>query len=250
MSLAAVILTRNEERHLAACLQSVAFADELIVLDSGSTDATEKISREGGAKFITHPMTEEGFAGQRNFALTQTKADWIFYLDADERLSPEAAAEIQTIVTHNRRDAAHKIKRLNIVFGQVMRHGGHAPDWVTRLFPRGFVKWEGIVHERPVTSLPIKSLQGILRHHTYDDWGRYFDKFNSYTTLMAQRMWEEGKTTSFMGIYAHAIFGFVRFYFIRLGFLDGKQGLIFAVTHGFYTLVKYVKLYYLWRNEK
>ena len=246
--LAVIILTRNEEANIEAAIASAAFADEILIIDSGSTDRTQELAEKMGARFITHPMDEEGFAGQRNFALNQTEAEWVFYLDADERITAEAMADIQQVVSENT-GAAYKIKRLNIVFGQMMKYGEHAPDWCVRLFPRRSVHWEGAVHESPHTQLPVKKLANPIQHYTYTDWERYFDKFNQYTSLMAKRMLEGGKRASFGDILFHPMFAFIRFYFLRLGFLDGKQGLIFALNHYFYTMIKYVKLYYAQREE-
>ncbi len=241
--LAVIILTRNEEANIEAAMESAAFADEIVVVDSGSTDRTQELAEANGAKFISHPMNEQGFAGQRNFALSQTEADWVFYLDADERITMKAAQEIGHLVELNEL-AAYKIKRQNIVFGQMMKYGEHRPDWCIRLFPRNSVHWLGEVHESPEVVIPVKSMKHTMEHYTYNDWDRYFDKFNQYTSLMANRMFENGKRANFADILFHPLFAFVRFYFLRLGFLDGKQGLIFALNHYFYTMIKYVKLYY------
>ena len=247
--LAVIILTKNEEANIEGAMGSAAFADELLIIDSGSTDRTRELVEQQGAKFISHPMGEDGFAGQRNYALTQTDAEWVFYLDADERITPEAASEIKKLVSQNEQ-VAYKIKRLNVVFGQMMKYGEHGPDWCVRLFPRMQVQWTGVVHESPQLKLPIAALRYPLHHYTYTDWHRYFEKFNQYTDLMAQRMWENGKRASFVDILIHPAFAFVRFYFLRLGLLDGKQGLIFALNHYFYTMIKYVKLYYKQREEQ
>lgn len=246
--LAVIILTKNEEKNIEAAIKSAEFADEILVIDSGSTDRTQEFAEKHGARFITRLMDEAGFAGQRNFALTQTAAEWVFYLDADERITAAASDDIrQAVISIDK--VAYKIKRLNIVFGQQMKYGEHGPDWCVRLFPRQSVHWEGAVHESPQTQLPVKALTRPLLHYTYTDWDRYFEKFNQYTSLMAKRMLEGGKRASFGDILFHPMFAFIRFYFLRLGFLDGKQGLIFALNHYFYTMIKYVKLYYAQREE-
>ena len=248
-NLAVVILTKNEEANIEDCIKSAMFADEIIVIDSGSTDKTQAKAEALGVKFVLHPMTEDGFAGQRNFALTQTNAKWVFYLDADERITSEAASEIKQVVLQNEK-FAYQIKRVNIVFGQIMKYGEHRPDWCQRLFPTEEVHWGGVVHESPHTSLQVKSLKNIMYHYTYKDWERYFEKFNQYTTLMSERMHTQGKRASFADILFHPLFAFFRFYILRLGLLDGKQGLIFALNHYFYTMIKYVKLYYKQREEQ
>ena len=247
--LTVIILTKNEEANIEAAIESASFADEVVVIDSGSSDRTKELAEKSGARFIVHPMDETGFAGQRNFALTQTESEWVFYLDADERFTAEAAIEIQQVIATNAK-FAYKIKRLNIVFGQMMKYGEHGPDWCVRLFPRKDVHWVGAVHEAPHTQLPVGMISNTLHHYTYTDWDRYFEKFNQYTTLMAKRMLENGKQASFMDILLHPIFAFIRFYILRLGFLDGKQGLIFALNHYFYTMIKYVKLYYSQQEER
>lgn len=249
--LAVIILTKNEEKNIEDCIRSASFADEIVVIDSGSTDQTQELAEAAGARVIVHPMTEQGFAGQRNYALTQTDASWVCYLDADERITPEAAEDIRAVVKEDAL-AAYKIKRMNIVFGQLMKYGEHRPDHVVRLFPKNCVKWSGVVHEGPVlgNGVAIKTIKGCLHHYTYTDWNRYFEKFNQYTTLMAEKMQENGRRVSFADILFHPIFAFFRFYILRLGFLDGKQGFIFAVNHYYYTMIKYVKLYYLQKETR
>lgn len=244
--LAVLILTYNEEKNIEACLQSASFADEVIVVDAYSKDQTVKLVEKYGARIVQNEM--KSFAEQRNFAMTQTDADWVFFLDADERVTPEAAEEIVRVVQKNER-IAWRVKRRNIFLGQCMHFGGYRPDYGTRLFPKESVRWEGLVHERIVCDLPSKKLQGELLHYTCTEWNRYFVKFNQYTTLMAKRQYEEGKRSSMIKIVLHPLFAFFRFYILQLGFLEGKLGFIFAVFHAFYTMVKYVKLYYLETEE-
>lgn len=241
--LAIIILTKNEERNIGAAIDSASFADEVLVIDSGSTDATRAVAEGRGARFVSHPMGEDGFAGQRNFALTQTEAEWVFYLDADERITSAAASSIKEMVA-GRVEAAFSIKRMNIIMGQMMKHGAHRPDWCLRLFPREAVIWEGLVHERPVFSLPCKELKGELLHHTYKNWANYFHKLSSYTDMMAERMHEDGKKAGLADITLRPAFAFFRAYVLQKGFLDGELGLVFSILHGYYTFMKYLKLRY------
>ena len=245
--LAVIILTYNEERNIEECIRSASFADEVVVVDSGSTDNTVAMAEGQGAKVHIHPF--ENFAAQRNVGLEQTDADWIFYLDADERISQEAAKDICRAAEENRQ-AFYDIKRVNIVFGQRMKYGGHGPDYPQRLYPRGHVKWEGVVHEGAITDLPLEHLKGELEHYTYTDWDRYFIKFNQYTTLMAQKMQDNGKKASFWSMASHSFFSFIRFYILQGGFLEGKLGFIFAMNHFFYTMIKYVKLEHMQEQDK
>ena len=241
--LAVLILTYNEEKNICDCMQSVDFADEVIVIDSGSTDRTVELATQLGAKCIDHPM-DEGFSGQRNFALTQTKAEWVLFLDADERIMPELAAEIRAVVKENKENA-YEILRINVVFGTIVKHGGHSPDYSLRLYPREAIKWQGLVHEQALVSLPVNKLKNHMLHHTYTNWDRYFFKFNQYTTMMADQMHKRGKKARFTDITFRPWAGFLRFYVFKSGWRDGKIGFILAVFHFFYTMTKYVKLYYL-----
>lgn len=247
MRLAVIILTHNEEHHIEACIRSASFADEILVIDDMSTDRTAELAQSLGARVVTHPLAGD-FAGQRNFALTQTDAVWVLYVDADERVNEGTEAELRRIMAADVR-AVYEIKRINVVFGQRMYHGGHRPDYPRRFFPRDAVHWTGLVHERPVSGLPVRRLRTSLLHYTYTDWDRYFQKFNQYTTLMAARQYNDGKRASFLKVLLDPPFAFFRFYILQRGFLDGRLGFILGMFHGFYTMVKYVKLYDLGRSR-
>ncbi len=240
-TLAVLILTKNEEQNIKACINSVAFTDEIIVVDSGSEDNTCKIAESMGAKVYQHDMAEGGFAGQRNFALDCTNADWVLYLDADEQITPALAKEIQQHIQEEPQRAG-AIKRISVVMGQLMHHGVYRPDYITRLFPRNKVKWEGVVHEEALTDLSVVKLSSPAHHHCLTSWEQYFEKFDKYTTLMAEKMYQNGKTTNSIAMHLHAIFAFIQMYIIKLGFMDGILGLVLCQYHYFYTLTKYVKL--------
>ena len=246
MKLAVIILTHNEERHIEACIRSATFADEILVIDDMSTDRTAELAQNLGARVVTHPLAGD-FAGQRNFALTQTDADWVLYVDADERVNEGTEAELRRIMAADAR-AVYEIKRINVVFGQRMCCGGHRPDYPRRFFPREAVHWTGLVHERTESELPVRRMGGSLLHHTYESWAQYFQKFNQYTTLMAERQHREGRHASFLKILLDPPFAFFRYYILQRGFLDGRLGFILAMFHGFYTMAMYVKLYDLTMN--
>lgn len=246
--LAAIILTKNEEKNIVDCIKSVSFADEILVIDSGSTDRTGELAKANGAKFVEHPMDADGFAGQRNFALSQTNADWVFYIDADERLIPACVPAIQQIVAENL-PLLYAVERKNILFGKEMHYGGHRPDYPTRLCPRKELHWEGNVHEGIKSSLLGKRLKNCLRHYTYWTWHQYFQKFNQYTSLAAQSLYAQHRTISNAAMIGHAVFAFVRSFILQKGFLDGFLGLIMSVMAGFYVLVKYLKLKRLSDNK-
>lgn len=241
-TLAVVILTKNEEKHIEACIKSASFADDILVVDSGSTDRTEELAKNAGARFVSHPFGEDGFAGQRNFALTQIETDWIFYLDADERITTEGKVAIQDIVNGKQVRGAYRIKRLNIVMGKMMFYGGHKPDYSDRLFSRDHVHWEGFVHEVAKTDLPLETMSGNLHHYTYNSWEQYFQKFTKYTTMAAESYYQSGKRISPIGAISHSCFAFVRMYLLKQGFRDGYLGLVMSIMAAFYDLVKYQKL--------
>ena len=246
---AVLILTYNEEKNIVDCIKSAAFADEIILIDSGSTDQTQSLAESLGARVIVHPMDEAGFAGQRNFALEETQAEWVFYLDADERLTPAAGEEIRSIVDKNE-SAAWEIKRMNIVLGQLMRHGAHRPDWSMRLYPRTAVKWEGVVHEAARIAVPQHRMQAVMQHYTYNDWDSYFQKFNRYTTMAADTLAKRGKTAGLTKVLLHPPFAFIKAYILKQGFRDGFLGFIMSVMAGFAVFVKYLKLRQRQQNEE
>lgn len=244
--LAVLILTYNEEKNIEKCIASAAFADEVVVIDSGSSDATRELAKAMGARVVVNTM--ESFGVQRNFAATQTEADWILYLDADERITPELAVEIRQAVESGT-PCAYNLRRVSYIFGQRMLHGAHRPDESCRLYPRGSFTWEGIVHETVRLTVPVKQLHQELSHYTYDSWAVYFAKFDKYTSMMAKKMHEQGKRASLFDIVFRPAFGFFRAYILRAGFLDGELGLVFSVIHAYYTFVKYIKLRYIDRLE-
>ena len=241
--LAVLILTYNEEANIEDCIRSAAFADEIVLIDSGSTDRTRSLAESLGARFVVHAM-DEGFAAQRNFALTQTDADWVFYLDADERMTTEAGDEVRALVELGE-PAAYEIRRMNIVLGQMMHHGAHRPDYSRRLYPRQAVEWEGVVHESARTTVPLRRMKHVMHHYTYKDWETYFQKFNRYTTLAAQNVYELGRRAGLVQILLHPVFGFTKAYILKQGFRDGFLGFVMSVMAMFSTFVKYLKLYRL-----
>lgn len=247
--LAVIILTRNEESNIEGAMKSAAFADEIVVIDSGSTDRTQELAEKHGASFISHPMDEQGFAGQRNYALTQTEAEWVFYLDADERITYKLAEEIKQHIEVCPQSAA-EVKRVNVVMGKTMYHGVYRPDYCQRLFKREQVRWESVVHEHALTDMPFVQLKTPMEHLCLTDWRQYISKLDRYTTLMAEEMKMRGKKTDILHMHSHALFAFLKMYLLKGGFLDGKQGFILCQFHYFYTLMKYVKLYELDKGER
>lgn len=241
--LAVLILTFNEEIHIADCIKSVDFADEVVVIDSGSTDKTAEIARALGAKVVFHPMNE-GFAAQRNFALTCTDADWVLYLDADERITPELAEEIKIIIK-NPNKAAYAVPRKFMMYGKWVKSGGLYPDYTLRLFPKeAELVWQGSIHESAMVKTEKKNFKNALLHYGFRGWEPHLNKDNKYTSMLAEKLYKEGKRSSAAKIVVHPLWAFIRMFFIYGGFRDGLLGLILASFRYFYTLQKYVKLYY------
>mgnify|MGYP004485412889 CR=1 FL=1 len=239
-----IILTHNEEENIVDCIQSVSFADQVLVIDDFSTDTTLEKAQQLGAKVIQHPMNGD-FGGQRNFAIAQADTDWILFLDADERISPQLGREIKAVIEDVDRYAYWIVRENRFHFNKAT-HGVLRPDWVLRLIPRDGASVEGYVHEAIRSTYPSKRLSGPMYHYTYDNWNQYFNKFNNYTTLSAEKYRDKGKSCSFVkDIILRPMWAFIKMYILEKGFLDGKIGFILSVNHYFYTMTKYVKLYYL-----
>jgi len=241
-----LILAKNEEKNIADCIESVkSFADEIIVIDDFSTDKTAEISKNLGAKIFQRALNGD-WSSQRNFAIQQAACDWIFMIDADERATLELCAEIKKILAVDDRKIAWRTARLSYFYGQPLKHGGWFPDYVTRLLPRKGTTVTGVVHEKIVHQFTEKNIDNAkyLIHYPYRDWAHQLNKLNTYTDLMAEKLHEEGKTASVFDIIFRPFWAGFRMYILRGGFLDGVIGLCQAGFHAFYTMVKYIKLYY------
>lgn len=249
-TLAVVILTKNEAENIAAVIENAkACTGEILVIDSGSTDETVELAEKFGAK-VFYRAWDGDFAAQRNFALDKTAADFVLYLDADERLTAETAADIKNILAKDNLDVQYRLKRKAISFGVTFNHGVLQPDYVLRMFPRNQVQWRGKVHEHPECSCKVERLRGYIEHYTYKSWEAWERKFQLYTSIWAKDAYQSGRRTSKISAFLHACFGFYRMFFLRLGFLDGWYGVCLCLNHFFYTLMKYLKLLELQENEK
>lgn len=247
-TIAILILTKNEEKNIIEVVANAkCCADEVLIIDSGSTDATVNQAEENGAK-VVYRAWDNDFSAQRNFGLTQTKAEWVLYLDADERLNEELITAIKKAVKEDRKQQ-YAIVRKSVAFGQKFNHGVLKPDKVARLFPRDAVQWKNKVHERPECNLPLVILPGHIEHYTYESWVQWAEKFNQYTTIWADNAYAGGKRTSLPIAYGHAIFGFIQMAIFKLGVLDGWLGLALCCNHFSYTLLKYLKLYELQKKQ-
>jgi glycosyltransferase involved in cell wall biosynthesis len=244
-TLSVAIITLNEEANLPRTLASVAWADEIVIVDSGSTDATRAIAQSYQARFVTEPW--RGFAGQKNFALSLATSDWVLSLDADESVTPELAAAIQKILAAPSFETAYAIPRRNYFLGRWIRRGGYYPDAKLRLLPRGQATFqESLVHETAAFAGRIETLDGDLLHHAYPTLAGYLEHMQRYSTLGAGMAAARGRTgrglLSFLdGVLLNPLVTFVYNYIVRGGFLDGREGLLLHLYHSVYVSWKYAK---------
>lgn len=240
-TLSVILITFNESQHIRDCLASVAFADEIIVVDSGSSDDTREIAAQCGAQ--VH-LTEDwpGFGPQKNRALKLATSDWILSLDADERITPELAQEIQATLAAPAKDA-YVLPRLSYFCGQAIRHGGWWPDPVLRLFRRGSARFtDAKVHEKLITQARVGQLRNHFIHYSYDSLETLLNKLNRYSSDAAAMMHARGRRTSMAGAIGHGLWTFIRAYIIQRGFLDGRAGLMIAVAGSTGSFYRYCKL--------
>lgn len=246
-SLSVTVITKNEAHNIEACLRSVMFADQLVVLDSGSTDDTAAIARSLGAEVVCS-ADWQGFGIQKNRALALARCDWVLSLDADERVTPELQAEIQATLNAPAFDV-YALPRLSSYCGQYMRHSGWYPDRVTRLFRRQAAQFsEDLVHERVVASRPVGQLHSPMLHESFRNFEAVLDKANRYSTAGALSLFSQGKQASLGKALGHGLWAFIRTYFLRCGFLDGRMGLVLAISNAEGTYYRYLKLWLLRRD--
>ncbi len=241
-TLSVVTLALNEERNIDACLASVRWADEILVVDSGSTDRTVERARVHTERVVTLPW--EGYGTTKNRALAMLRGDWVLWLDADERVTPELEREIRRVLaSDDGTHAAYAVARRAYFLGRWIRHSGWYPSRVTRLFRRTAGRFsEKNVHEELVVDGPVGVLDGDLLHFTDPDLHHYFAKFNRYTSLAAEDLDRAGRRWSVADLLVRPAFQFVKMYLLRRGFLDGMEGFILAVVSSAYVFVKYAKL--------
>ena len=243
MNLSVILIAKNEEASIARALRSVAWADEIVVVDSGSADRTVDIARELGAKVV---VTGDwpGFGPQKNRALDLATGDWVLSLDADEWLTAASADEIRRVIGAGATGAAaYRMPRRSSFCGRFMRHSGWWPDYVVRLFRRGSARFsDDSVHERVMVEGAIGTLREPIMHETYVDLEDMLVKMNSYSTLTARSRQQDGKTSGLVQAVSRAVWAFIRTYFLRAGFLDGREGFMLAVATAEGTYYRYLKL--------
>lgn len=248
MKLSAAIMTFNEEKNLDRTLKALAdICDEIVIVDSGSTDGTKDVAKKYGARFIHQPWL--GYGRQRNVAIEQCNGKWILAVDADEELSPELREKIKEIINGNDNKKVYEINRLSVCFGKKIKHGGWGTSYAVRLFLKSAGRFnDNTVHESFVTQEEIFKIKEDIFHHSYLTLEDYFNKFNRYTTEGAIEYYKKGKKASLGQIVFNPMYKFLRMYIFRLGFLDGVEGFLLASTSSLYSMVKYFKLREMYRN--
>lgn len=236
----AVIITLNTANQLDPCLQSLAFADEIVVVDSGSTDRTVEIAKGLGARVVQQAWL--GYGPQKRLAVEQASNDWVLCVDADERVSPELRGSIEKALSQPDL-RAYEMARCNRFMGRWLRHGEGYPDWILRLFDRRVANWsEDPVHEKVLTQVEVGRLDGDLLHESAETLHAYLEKQNRYTSLQAELLYRDGVRPSLFKLVFSPLARFLKFYLLRRGFLDGVPGLVHILIGCINTLMKNAKL--------
>lgn len=250
MNVSAIIITKNAEPTIRRCLESVAWADEIIVVDSGSTDATEAICTELGARFYRTPDFP-GHGPQKNRALDKAQGTWIVSLDSDEWMPAELYAEVQSILASPGKHAAYAIPRRSSFCGRFMKHSGWWPDHVVRLFRRDTSRFsEDHTHDRLIIQGSTSKLRQPIMHEAITDLDQMIGKMNLYSSSSAKMFHRNGRRASIWTALLHGGWAFFRTYFLRLGFLDGREGFMLAVANGEGSYYRYLKLMLLGEQSR
>lgn len=246
--LSVTIITLNEADHIGAAIDSVRWADEIIVIDANSTDRTADIVREKGVRLETRPWP--GYADQKNVAASLASHDWILSLDADERVPPDLADEIRQLLRSEPDAYGYRIPRVTFHLGRWIRTTDFYPDYQTRLYNRRHARWQGqLVHESVQVDGPRGQLQHEIQHHSFRDLSDQLDRINHYSTLSARQMHKAGTRSSGWHILVHPLAAFLRNYVLRRGFMDGTVGLTISIMNSYGVFLKFAKLWEIQRRK-
>lgn len=238
--LSVVIIAKNAASQIGACIDSASFAREILVVDSGSEDATRAIAEVRGCRVIEKEWL--GFGRQKQFAVSEAKHDWVLCLDVDERVTPPLAESIRAAVTDSN-VKAWRMARQNRLFGRWLKYGEGYPDWSLRLFHRDYASWSNdAVHEAVITTTAVGQLQGDLLHESAEDIATYLAKQNRYSSLHAESLHQQGVRVGYAKLFWSPLARFIKFYILRLGFLDGGPGFAHIAIGCFAAFSKYAKL--------
>lgn len=244
-----VVLTKNEEKNITDCIETLSWCDEVIVVDDSSEDRTREIARNLGAKVFVRSLSND-FSAQRNYGLSKAKGEWFFFVDADERVTPSLRKEIiQSINNSINKFDGFYIKRRDFMWGKELRHGETGNTKLLRLGKRKAGEWEGKVHEEWRIKGKTVDLGAFLNHYPHQTISEFLREINYYTNLRAQELYDNGVKSNFLSIIIYAKGKFIQSYFLKLGFLDGVPGLIHAITMSFHSFLVRGKLWALWRKS-
>jgi glycosyltransferase involved in cell wall biosynthesis len=249
LKLSVILITRNAAAHLEKCLASVAWADEIIVLDSGSQDATVEICRQF-TQNVYFCEDWQGFGVQKNRVLAYAQGEWVLSLDADEVIPENLRIEIQQALQQTEY-TAFKLQRVSRLMGRWIQHSGWRPDYVVRVFRRGGARFsDDLVHEKlEILQGKIGTLATPMLHYTYDSIEQLLEKTNRYSTASAAMHHARGKHGNIWQAIGHGFWAFFRTYVLRRGFLDGREGFLLAVANAEVAFYRYIKLLYLDNNQ-
>ena len=241
------IITKNEAAHIGAAIDSASWADEIVVVDSHSTDDTVALAKAKGVRVESRAWT--GWVDQKNFAASLASNDWIFSLDADERATPALEQEVRGLLASEPSSAAYKVPRVTFHLGRWIRTTDFYPDFQTRLYDRRAARWEGqYVHESVKAIGPVGRLTQELQHYSYTDLSDHLDRINAYSTLAARQMYERGRRAGVFDLFAQGPAAFLRNYILRRGVLDGSAGLVLSMVNAYSVFLKFAKLWELQRS--
>ena len=246
--LSVTVITKDEAANIAAALALVAWADEIVVVDSGSRDDTAAIARRFTDRVVVRPWP--GYVAQKNFAASQAAHDWILSLDADERVTPALADEIRATLAHESAAAGFRVPRVTFHLGRWIRTTDWYPDYQLRLYDRRRARWAGRhVHESVAADGPVETLRSELQHYAYRDLSHHLQTMDRYTTLAARQMREDGRRTGLLDLLVHPPAAFLRNYVLKGGFRDGVPGLIISLMNATYVALKFAKLWESWSHS-
>ena len=245
--LSVVIITKDEAANIEAALASVAWADERIVVDAESSDGRPAIAERCGARVLVRPWP--GYSAQKNYAAAVASHDWILSIDADERVSPELAAELRDLMGREPRAAGYRVPRVTFHLGRWIRSTDWYPDYQLRLYDRRTGRWneDRLVHESVQVQGPVATLQQELQHYPYRDVAHHFSTMEKYTALAARQMLRDGRRAHLLDLVLHPPAAFLRNYVLRAGFKDGAAGFIISAMNAFYVFLKFARLWELER---
>ncbi|MEM6517491.1 MAG: glycosyltransferase family 2 protein [Bacteroidota bacterium] len=245
--ISALAITYNEEHNIERFIKSLDFVDEIIIVDSHSTDSTAEMAQDLGAKVIKRKFTN--YSDQKNYALDQAKNNWVVFFDLDETIPKSLAEELKTVSQLPDNIVAYKVKREFYFMGKQIKYSGFQNDWVFRLFDKRHCKFnDSPVHEQLLTNGPTARLENISDHYTYKNFDHYNQKLTKYAKLQAEQLYKKNLRPNLYHFLFRPWYRFFHQYIIKLGFLDGKEGFILAYLNGFSVFKRYLQLWLMYRN--